>query len=765
MDSAVTKVDRVPKVHYQPKVHDAICRELVKVSKKIGCILPTIESARPGSSSGIQLLCSLNNTVEKSELLVHYCSESSKLYLALTADSIALRSERIRTQLFQFLCRIQTVVPTRLASQIAEVLDYLRDVKFVIDPKEEEAGKVLSNLLAQINSSEEQECEAFQQAASSLNITSSIALLLERRAIKKLLDKFHNVDDKKERILMYFLYLVKTYGNKLRSDTVEQKQNANAQNNSNERMNSESDACMISGKVGAQSELINGDSPPEEFCCPISSSLMFDPVIIASGITYERMFIEKWFSEWHDTCPKTQKKLENLSVVPNSCMKDLISSWCRKHGVIILNPFTRSEETDIQALESIRCSSVSSLKNISTALLDGTKGDYCLSESVRNISSLTSGSCCFSDSSHFKDTESSNKNYVQLFSWSDDYQKYQSFSNFSQDMYLKFLFHLFELPALLQVKAAEEIERVLEGEEEMGHCGLLSTGFAEALMIFLKKACSLSDSLVQRCGARIFLALITNQRWELNFKVEDAIQMLSSLLNCGIEKEALMILQKVSLHPDFVPCIVTSDIPLKVIKFLCSENSDYVEISLKILSELSSNGEMTSHFLSSGSIEKIGELLSNNSLVRFSLIILLNLVGDEEASILIADANGCIASMAEVLESDKPEQEEAVAILLSLCSRNSRNCLLVLKEGVIPSLVNISVNGSVKGKETSMKLLHVLRDIRQIDCPDSLQHHSEPESELVKLPVKNPKKLVSKYRSFGFLSRKIKLAAKSLVFF
>ncbi|KAM1379417.1 hypothetical protein ACFX2I_021300 [Malus domestica] len=49
--------------------------------------------------------------------------------------------------------------------------------------------------------------------------------------------------------------------------------------------------------------------PPEELRCPISLQLMYDPVIIASGKTYERICIEKWFGDGHNTCPKTQQKI------------------------------------------------------------------------------------------------------------------------------------------------------------------------------------------------------------------------------------------------------------------------------------------------------------------------------------------------------------------------------------------------------------------------------------------------------------------------
>ncbi|PRQ19903.1 putative aminoacyltransferase, E1 ubiquitin-activating enzyme [Rosa chinensis] len=50
---------------------------------------------------------------------------------------------------------------------------------------------------------------------------------------------------------------------------------------------------------------------------------MCDPVIIASGQTYERICIEKWFSDGHSTCPTTQQKLSRLSLTPNYCLLDL----------------------------------------------------------------------------------------------------------------------------------------------------------------------------------------------------------------------------------------------------------------------------------------------------------------------------------------------------------------------------------------------------------------------------------------------------------
>ncbi|KAJ6671804.1 U BOX DOMAIN-CONTAINING [Salix viminalis] len=44
---------------------------------------------------------------------------------------------------------------------------------------------------------------------------------------------------------------------------------------------------------------------PHEFLCPITLEIMVDPVIVATGQTYERESIQKWLNSNHRTCPKT----------------------------------------------------------------------------------------------------------------------------------------------------------------------------------------------------------------------------------------------------------------------------------------------------------------------------------------------------------------------------------------------------------------------------------------------------------------------------
>ena len=71
----------------------------------------------------------------------------------------------------------------------------------------------------------------------------------------------------------------------------------------------------------------------ENHICPISHTLMVDPVVLAdSGITYERSSIEKWL-EKSRTCPISKKRLAgNVNqLIPNYSTKNLIEQAKEKY--------------------------------------------------------------------------------------------------------------------------------------------------------------------------------------------------------------------------------------------------------------------------------------------------------------------------------------------------------------------------------------------------------------------------------------------------
>lgn len=80
-----------------------------------------------------------------------------------------------------------------------------------------------------------------------------------------------------------------------------------------------------------------------------------------------------------------------------------------------------------------------------------------------------------------------------------------------------------------------------------------------------------------------------------------------------------------------------------------------------------------------------------------------------------------------------------------------------MNEGVIPSLVSISINGNDKGKVMALELLRLLRDVQQCDeleCIESDHDTSRDSSNYTK-----EKKASSK--SYGFFMGKFSMFSKT----
>lgn len=83
---------------------------------------------------------------------------------------------------------------------------------------------------------------------------------------------------------------------------------------------------------------------PDEFRCPISLDLMKDPVIVASGHTYDRNSIAQWINSGHHTCPKSGQRLIHMALIPNYALKSLIHQWCQENNIPMLESMSASEQ-------------------------------------------------------------------------------------------------------------------------------------------------------------------------------------------------------------------------------------------------------------------------------------------------------------------------------------------------------------------------------------------------------------------------------------
>lgn len=116
------------------------------------------------------------------------------------------------------------------------------------------------------------------------------------------------------------------------------KENLSKGNNQNE-MVYQLETSKNSSETSETSSLLEEnkklDAPaiPVDFLCPISLELMRDPVIVSTGQTYERSYIQRWIDCGNTTCPKTQQKLRNITLTPNYVLRSLITQWCISHNV------------------------------------------------------------------------------------------------------------------------------------------------------------------------------------------------------------------------------------------------------------------------------------------------------------------------------------------------------------------------------------------------------------------------------------------------
>lgn len=85
---------------------------------------------------------------------------------------------------------------------------------------------------------------------------------------------------------------------------------------------------------------------PDEFRCPISLDLMKDPVIVASGHTYDRNSIAQWINSGHHTCPKSGQRLIHMALIPNYALKSLVHQWCQQNNIPITEPSFSSSDLE-----------------------------------------------------------------------------------------------------------------------------------------------------------------------------------------------------------------------------------------------------------------------------------------------------------------------------------------------------------------------------------------------------------------------------------
>ncbi|KAH9319732.1 hypothetical protein KI387_021501, partial [Taxus chinensis] len=758
-------------------LHGGMCIKLARLAHKVIKIFPALEAVQPRCTPGIQSLCTLHLTLDKATALIQHCAECSKLYLAVTGDSVLVKFVKIKDALNRSLSDLEEMVPRDLSRQIAEIVEELEGMTFALEPSEKEIGNVIITLLQQSSGScnSRSELDVFHQAADRLGIMSPRAMLKERRDLKKLLEKAQAEEDQRKiSVIIYFLHLLKISTKHFSFDYLDfDSENSDARLQSSRRVasevNSERQSNVSISEPPlvdlAMQESINSTKvipvPPEEFRCPISLQLMSDPVVISSGQTYEKLCIEKWFRDGHDTCPKTQQKLSHLSVTPNHCIKALITNWCEKYGIKVQDPLSQPTPTshwgfDMPASNIYLHPNDDTEKDVKRIPLVENIAACTVEEEDENIPDGNLGSNFNCDSlvlenqglNGSKDTNLSSYDIIDSDITEEDIcMKYEML-----------LISLMTPPLESQCQAAEKI-KLLSEDDDRACCYVGAKGIIPALVSFLQFANDASNIKAQTIGALALLSIARNDRNKGLILSAGALPLLLDLIHSEAIEVALAVMLALSNLEENKTSFVASGAISPLLELLESEDGRARFNALNILYNLSTTLWEWTNVIPMWSISKLAQLLGNSEHADKCITILHNLAGTEEGRATIVETEGCILAIAELLDTgDLEEQEQAVDILIQLCTNSLEYSHLVLREGVIPSLVTISVAGSPNGREKAQKLLEHFREQRLRNCSlktsqpvisisETFSNEDEPPGEIRK-PANDSSKKSGQEKSF-----------------
>ncbi|KAJ0987172.1 hypothetical protein J5N97_005528 [Dioscorea zingiberensis] len=329
-------IDAVGSMGVFRRTHRTECTNLIR---RMRLVVPLIEEISdlegPIPESAHNVLLDLKKAFSCARSLLKSCRHGSKIYLALEGEAMTGRFHAVYDKLYHVLDGVpcdELDISDEVKEQVELTCLQLKRAKRRADTQDMELAMDLMVVLSK-NENRNADRVILERLANKLDLQTLPDLREETAAVQKLIKHKHWHS---REITQQILELLNKF-----------KQIAGFEN-----INELNDANPSAKCLQRCPSLVI----PNEFLCPISLEIMFDPVIVATGQTYDRSSIQKWLDTGHCTCPKTRQALTHQSLAPNYALANLISQWCQKNNVElpakdVCSPseYTREEE-DIPSL-------------------------------------------------------------------------------------------------------------------------------------------------------------------------------------------------------------------------------------------------------------------------------------------------------------------------------------------------------------------------------------------------------------------------------
>ncbi|XP_031255812.1 U-box domain-containing protein 11-like [Pistacia vera] len=379
---------------------------------------------------------------------------------------------------------------------------------------------------------------------------------------------------------------------------------------------------------------------PVDFLCPISLELMRDPVIVATGQTYERSYIQRWIDCGNVTCPKTQQKLQHLMLTPNYVLRSLITQWCTNHNI---------EQPTGVANGKLRKSD-GSFRDVS--------GDVAAIEAlVRKLSSLSVEECRAAVAEIRSLSKRSTDNRILI----------------AEAGAIPILVNLLTTDDAVMLEHA--VTSILNLSIYENNKGLIMLAGAIPSIVQILRAGSMEAR--ENAAATLFSLSLLDEN-KIIIGASGAIPALVDLLQNGSmrgKKDAATALFNLCIYLGNKGRAVRAGIISALLKMLTDSRNCMVDEALTILSVLASN---------------------------------------QEAKVAIVKAS-TIPVLIDLLRTGLPRNKEnAAAILLSLCKRDSENLACISRLGALIPLTELAKSGTERAKRKATSLLEHLRKLQQL---------------------------------------------------
>ncbi|XP_022758420.1 U-box domain-containing protein 3-like [Durio zibethinus] len=491
---------------------------------------------------------------------------------------------------------------------------------------------------------------------------------------------------------------------------------------------------------------------PPHFLCPLSLELMMDPVIVASGQTYDRASIQKWLDSGLTICPKTRQSLTHTNLIPNYMVKAMVASWCEENNlqlsnktghaklVSISSPSNHISPQDLTRTDSFHCFANSSSSTSRSSLEVGNG----LEKQKIDISSRFSGECnrCQSREIDKCDHQSPEQSYIHSRTESAlseissiDYVPPAS-NDLSRRLKKCEMSELDEISSeclgtspstkesgfsswktgkQLQVSGTK-VEEAVNGNHNYNRANsitfsgsggddLTTSSHVKKLVDNLK---SLSNEVQTTAAAELRLLAKHNMDNRMIIGRCGAIAPLLSLLYSEVkltQEHAVTALLNLSINEDNKAIIAESGAIEPLIHVLKSGNDGAKENSAAALFSLSVLEEYKARIGRSGAVKALVNLLCSGTLrgKKDAATALFNLSIFHENKARIVQA-GAVKYLVELMDPDSGMVDKAVALLSNL-STIGEGRVAIVREGGIPLLVEVVESGSQRGRENAASVL------------------------------------------------------------